>query len=51
MNTKGKFDKVTDTKIKWAIISKSLTMIISVEFINQLIDYPITCNCASLSIR
>ena len=38
---------VTDTKIKCSIISKSVTIIIFVEFIDQLIDYPI--NCASLS--
>ena len=44
---KGKYGKVTNTKIKWSIISKSVMIIIFVEFIDQLIDYPI--NCASLS--
>ena len=33
--------KVRDTGIKWSIISKSVTIIIFVEFIDQLIDYPI----------
>ena len=46
-NTKGKHDKETDTEIKWLIISKSVTIIIFVEFIDQLIDYLI--NCTSLS--
>ena len=43
----NQFCKVRDTEIKWSIISKSVTVIIFVEFIDQLIDYPI--NCASLS--
>ena len=47
LNTKGKYGKVRDTEIKWSIISKSVTIIIFVEFIDQLIAYPI--NCASLS--
>ena len=47
LNAKVKYGKVTDTKINWSIISKSVTIIIFVEFIDQLIDYPI--NCASLS--
>ena len=47
LNTKGKYGKVTDTEIKWSIIRKSITTVIFVEFIDQLIDYPI--NCASLS--
>ena len=47
LNTKGKYGKVTNTEIKWLIISKSVMIIIFVEFIDQLIDYPI--NCASLS--
>ena len=47
LNTKGKYGKVTDTEIKWSIISKSGMIIIFVEFIDQLIDYLI--NCASLS--
>ena len=46
LNTKGKYGKVTNTEIKWSIISKSVMLIIFVEFINQLIDYPI--NHASL---
>ena len=44
----GKYGKVTDTEIKWLIICKSVTMIIFVEFIDPLIDYPI--NCANLTI-
>ena len=44
LNTKGKYSE--DTEIKWSIISKSVMIIIFVEFIDQLIDYPI--NCASL---
>ena len=40
-NTKGKYGKVTNTEIKWSIISKSVMIIIFVEFIDQLIDYPI----------
>ena len=47
LNTKGKYDKVTNTEIKWSIISKSVMMIIFEEINDQLIDYPI--NCASLS--
>ena len=47
LNTKGKYSKVTNTEIKWSIISKSVMIIIFVEFIDQLIDYPI--NCASLT--
>ena len=47
LNTKSKYSKVTDTEIKWLIISTSVMIIIFVEFINQLIDYPI--NCVSLS--
>ena len=47
LNTKGKYGKVTDTKIKWLIVSKSVTIIIFVEFVDQLIDYLI--NCASLN--
>ena len=41
LNIKGKYGKVRDTQIKWWIISKSVTIIIFVEFIDQLIDYPI----------
>ena len=33
----GKYGKVTETENKWSIISKSVSIIISVEFINQLI--------------
>ena len=40
---------VTDTEIKWSIISTSLMIIIFVEFINKLIDNSI--NCASLIIQ
>ena len=36
LNTKGKYSKVTNTEIKWSIISKSVLIIIFVEFINQL---------------
>ena len=43
LNTKGKYGKVTDTEIKWSIISKSVPIIIFVEFINQLIYYQINC--------
>ena len=46
LNTKGKYNKVTNTEIKWSIISKSV--IIFVEFVDQLIDFPI--NRASLTI-
>ena len=37
----GKYAKVTDTEMKWSIISKSVTIIVFVVFIDQLIDYPI----------
>ena len=47
LNTKGKYGKVTDAKIKCSIFSKSVTTVIFMELINQLIDYPIIC--ASLS--
>ena len=47
MNTKGKYGKVRDTEIKRPIISISVMIIIFVEFIDQLIDYPI--NRASLT--
>ena len=47
LNTKGKYGKVTNTEIKWSIISKSVMMVIFVELIDQLLDYPI--NRASLS--
>ena len=47
LNTKGKYGKVTNTEIKWSIISKSVMMIIFVEFIDQFIHYPI--NHASLN--
>ena len=46
LNTKGKYGEVTYTEIKWLIISKSVMIIIFVEFIDHLIDYPF--NCASL---
>ena len=46
LNTKGKYGKVTNTWIEWLIISKSVMTFIFVEFIDQLIDYPI--NRASL---
>ena len=35
LNTKGKYGKVRDTEIKWSIISKSVNIIIFVEFIDQ----------------
>ena len=41
LNTKGKYSKVTNTEIKWSIISKSVMIIIFVGYIDQLIDYPI----------
>ena len=41
LNTKGKYGKVTNTEIKWSFISKSVMIIIFVEFIDPLIDYPI----------
>ena len=47
LNTKGKYSKVTNTEIKWSIISKSVLIIIFVEFINQLIYFLI--NRASLT--
>ena len=47
MNTKDKYGKVTGTEIKRSISSKSVIIIIFVEFIDKLIDYPI--NCASLT--
>ena len=43
LNTKGKYSKLTNTEIKLLIISKSVTIIIFVEFIDQLIHYPINC--------
>ena len=43
LNTKGKYGKVIDTKIKWSIISKSVTKIISVEFIDRLIVPGLMC--------
>ena len=48
LNTKGKYGKVTNTEIK-PIIGKSVMIIIFVEFIDQLIDYPI--NRASLNAK
>ena len=42
----GKYGKVTDTEIKWSIISESVMIIIFAVYIDQLIDYPI--NRASL---
>ena len=45
LNTKCKYGKVTDTEIKWSIISKSVMIIIFKEFYRS-IDCPI--NCASL---
>ena len=39
--SKGKYGKVRDTEIKWPIISKFVTITIFVEFIDQLLDYPI----------
>ena len=48
LNTKGKYGKVTNTWMKWSIISKSVMIVIFVEFIDQLIDYPI--NRASLNV-
>ena len=48
LNTKGEYGKVTNTEIKRSIISKSVMMVIFfMEFIDQLIDYPI--NRASLT--
>ena len=47
LNTKDKYGKVRETEIKWSITSKSVMIIILVEFINQLIDYLI--NCASFN--
>ena len=37
----GKYGKVTGTEIEWSIFSESVTIIIFVEFTDQLIDYPI----------
>ena len=36
LNTKGKYSKVTGTEIKGSIITKSVTIIFFVEFIDQL---------------
>ena len=47
LNTKEKYGKITNTEIKWSIISKSVIIVIFVEFIDQLINYPI--NRASLT--
>ena len=41
MNTKGKYGKVTNIEIKWSIISTSVMIVIFVEFIDQLSNYPI----------
>ena len=49
LNTKGKCGKVTNAEIKCSIISKSVMTVIFVEFIDQLIDYPI--NRASPSVH
>ena len=46
LNIKGKYGKIINTEIKRSIISKSAMIVIFVEFIDQLIDYPI--NRASL---
>ena len=43
---KVKYGKVTNTEVTWSIIGKSVMIIIFVEFIDKLIDYPI--NRASL---
>ena len=52
LNTKGKYSKVTNTEIKWSIISKSVMIIIFVEFIDQLIDYRINrASLTSLSVK
>ena len=45
LNTKGKYNEVRDIEIKRSIISTSVTIIIFVEFVDQLINYLI--NCAS----
>ena len=50
LNTKGKYGKVTNVEIKWSIIIKSVMMIIFVEFIDQLIDYPINRACQPYNI-
>ena len=42
-----KYSKVTNAEIKWSIISKFAVIVFIVEFIDQLIDYPI--NRASLT--
>ena len=39
LNTKGKYGKVTNTWMKWSIISKLVMIVMFVEFIDQLIDY------------
>ena len=51
LETEGKYmyGKKTDKEIKWSIISKSVTIVIFVEFIDQFIDYPIYC--ASFSVH
>ena len=49
MNTKGKYGKITNIEIKSSIISKSVMIIIFMEFIDQLINYLI--NHASLNKR
>ena len=41
LNTRSKYGKITNTEIKWSIISKSVMIIIFVKFIDQLIHYPI----------
>ena len=41
LNTKGKYGKVANAEIKWSIISNYVMIVIFVEFIDQLIDYPI----------
>ena len=51
LNTKGKYGEVRHTEIKWSLISKSVTIIIFVEFIDQLINYPINCDSLSLQTR
>ena len=43
LNTKGKYTNVTDTEINWLIISKSVMIIIFVEFIDQLNNCLINC--------
>ena len=46
----GKYGKVTDTEIKWSIISKSVMIIIFVGFIEQLIDCPIICVSLTINV-